>query len=107
MGGKVLAGARVGFWLALAVAAAALATLVWYMVAMPGRSWSGALPALTDEDRGLSSRLGGRQAHEDRHRSEMGRSVESDDAHSCEGFSRAGGMPGRREVDFRETLRES
>ena len=46
-----------GFWLALAVAAAALAALVWYMVAMPGRSWSGALPALTDEDRGLSNRL--------------------------------------------------
>ena len=46
-----------GFWLALAVAAAALAALVWYMVAMPGRSWSGALPALADEDRVLSSRL--------------------------------------------------
>jgi Peptidase family M28 len=47
----------VGFWLALAVAGAAIAALVWYMVAMPGRSWSGALPALTDEDRALSSRL--------------------------------------------------
>ena len=46
-----------GFWLALAVAAAAIAALVWYMVAMPGRSWSGALPALTDEDRVLSGRL--------------------------------------------------
>lgn len=58
MGGKLLiAGARVGFWLALAVPAVAAAALLWTMIAMPGRSWSGALPALTDEDRRLVERL--------------------------------------------------
>lgn len=58
MGGKVLiAGARVGFWLALLVPAVAVAALLWYMIAMPGRSWSDALPALTDEDRRLAARL--------------------------------------------------
>jgi hypothetical protein len=58
VGGKVLiAGARVGFWLALVIPAVAAAALLWYMIAMPGRSWSGALPALTGEDRRLAERL--------------------------------------------------
>jgi hypothetical protein len=47
----------VGFWLALAVAAAAAAALLWYMIAVPGRSWSGELPPLGDEDRRLRDRL--------------------------------------------------
>jgi len=42
---------------AVAVAAAAIAALLWYMVAMPGRSWSGALPPLGDDDRRLAERL--------------------------------------------------
>jgi Zn-dependent M28 family amino/carboxypeptidase len=47
----------VGFWLALVLGAAALAVLLWYMVAMPGRSWPGALPALGDDERRLAGRL--------------------------------------------------
>jgi hypothetical protein len=47
----------VGFWLALAVPAAAAAVLLWYMIATPGRSWSGPLPPLGDEDRRLAERL--------------------------------------------------
>ncbi len=46
-----------GFWLALAIPAAAAAVLLWYMIAMPGRSWSGALPPLADEDQRLAERL--------------------------------------------------
>ena len=42
---------------ALAVAAAAIAALLWYMVKMPGASWSGALPPLTDDERSLRDRL--------------------------------------------------
>jgi Zn-dependent M28 family amino/carboxypeptidase len=42
---------------ALAVAAAALAALLWYMVKVPGASWSAALPPLSDEERSLSGRL--------------------------------------------------
>jgi len=44
---------------ALAVAAAGLAWLLWYMVKVPGASWSGALPPLTDDDRALGERLRG------------------------------------------------
>jgi hypothetical protein len=42
---------------ALAVAAAVLAALLWYMVAMPGRSWSGPLPPPDDDLRRLAERL--------------------------------------------------
>jgi hypothetical protein len=42
---------------ALALAAAALAALLWYMVAVPGRSWTGPLPPLDDELRRLADRL--------------------------------------------------
>jgi hypothetical protein len=45
--------------LALAVGAAALAALLWYMVAMPGRSWSGPLPPPDDDTRRLAERLRG------------------------------------------------
>jgi hypothetical protein len=47
----------VGFWLALALPAAAAAALLWYMIAVPGRSWSGALPPLAAEDLQLRDRL--------------------------------------------------
>jgi hypothetical protein len=47
----------VGVWLALAVPLAAAALFVWYMVAVPGRSWSGPLPALNEGDRLLAERL--------------------------------------------------
>jgi hypothetical protein len=53
----VIAGARPGFWLALAVPAAAAATFLWYMIAMPDRSWSGVPPSLTDGERSLAERL--------------------------------------------------
>ena len=46
-----------GFWLALVVLAAGVAALLWYMVAMPGRSWSGALPPVDDDLRHLAERL--------------------------------------------------
>ena len=42
---------------ALAVGAAAVAALLWYMIAMPGRSWSGPLPPLDDDARRLAERL--------------------------------------------------
>lgn len=48
-----------GAWLALAAAAAALGWLAWYMVAVPGRSWSGPLPPLDDEAGRLADRLRG------------------------------------------------
>jgi hypothetical protein len=48
---------RVGLWLALACGAVAVAALLWYMVAAPGRSWSGPLPQLTESDRALAMRL--------------------------------------------------
>ena len=48
---------RVVQWLAVAVGAVAVAALFWYMVAMPGRSWSSGLPPLSDEDRALRERL--------------------------------------------------
>jgi len=47
----------VGFWLALLVPAAAVAALLWYMVAMPGRSWHGALPPADDDLQRLAGRL--------------------------------------------------
>jgi hypothetical protein len=47
----------VGFWLALALPAAAFAALLWYMVKVPGTSWSGALPPLTDDERSLREQL--------------------------------------------------
>jgi Peptidase family M28 len=53
----VIAGARLPFWLALAIPAAAAAALLWYMIAMPARSWSGALPSMTGEERGLAEGL--------------------------------------------------
>ncbi len=48
-----------GFWLALAVPAAAAAVFLWYMIATPGRSWSGPLAPLADADRRLAERLRG------------------------------------------------
>jgi Zn-dependent M28 family amino/carboxypeptidase len=42
------------FWLTLA---AAVAALLWYMVAVPGRSYSGALKALTPEEKLLAENL--------------------------------------------------
>jgi Zn-dependent M28 family amino/carboxypeptidase len=42
------------FWLALA---AATAWLLWYMVSVPGRSWSGPLPPLGPEERALAENL--------------------------------------------------
>jgi Zn-dependent M28 family amino/carboxypeptidase len=42
------------FWLALA---AATAWLLWYMVAVPGDSWSGALRPLTEEEREVAENL--------------------------------------------------
>jgi Peptidase family M28 len=58
VGGKVLiAGGRVGFWLALVVPAVAAAAFLWYMIAMPGRSWSGPLPPPDDDLRRLAERL--------------------------------------------------
>lgn len=53
----MIAGARLGFWLALAVPAAAAAAFLWYTIAMPDRSWSGAPPLLTDGERSLAKRL--------------------------------------------------
>jgi Zn-dependent M28 family amino/carboxypeptidase len=46
--------ARMLFWLALT---AGIAVFLWYMVAVPGRSYSGALAALTPEDRLLAEHL--------------------------------------------------
>ena len=50
---------RVIFWLTVAIGAVAVAALFWYMVAVPGRTWSSALPPLSDEDRALGERLQG------------------------------------------------
>jgi Zn-dependent M28 family amino/carboxypeptidase len=47
----------VGFWLALLVFAAAVAALLWYMVAMPGQTWRGPLPPADDDLQRLSGRL--------------------------------------------------
>jgi len=47
----------VGFWLALLVPAAALAALLWCMVAMPGRTWRGPLPPADDDLQRLAGRL--------------------------------------------------
>ena len=46
-----------GFWLALLVPAAALAALLWCMVAMPGRTWRGPLPPADDDLQRLAGRL--------------------------------------------------
>ena len=51
---------RMTTWLSLAIGAAGIAALLWYMVATPGRSWSGPLPPLSEDDRALRDRL---QAH--------------------------------------------
>jgi hypothetical protein len=48
---------RLSFFIGLAIAGTAIAILLWYMVAMPGRSQSGALPPLTASDRVLAERL--------------------------------------------------
>ena len=45
---------RMLFWLALA---AGTAWLLWYMVSVPGQSWSGELPPLTPEERELAASL--------------------------------------------------
>jgi hypothetical protein len=44
---------------ALALAAAALAALLRYMVVVPGSSWAGPLPPLADDERALAGRLRG------------------------------------------------
>jgi len=46
-----------GAFVALALGAAAIAALLWYMVAMPGRSWSGPLPPPDDQLQRLAARL--------------------------------------------------
>jgi len=46
--------ARMAFWLTLA---AALAGLLWYMVAVPGASWTGPLPRLSAEQTRLAADL--------------------------------------------------
>jgi len=48
-----------GVLVALALGAAAIAALLWYMLAMPGRSWSGPLPPPDDDLRRLAERLRG------------------------------------------------
>ena len=42
---------------ALAVAAALIGAFLWYMVVVPGRSWSGPMPPLTPEEQRLAGRL--------------------------------------------------
>jgi hypothetical protein len=42
---------------AIALFAVAIGAGLWFMLAVPGRSWSGELPPLTDEDRRLRDRL--------------------------------------------------
>jgi hypothetical protein len=44
---------RVALGAALGLVSAAIAAFLWYMIAVPGRSWSGALPPLTEEERAL------------------------------------------------------
>jgi hypothetical protein len=46
-----------GAWLALAALGAAVAGLLWIVTAMPGRSWSGALPPPAPEVHALRERL--------------------------------------------------
>jgi len=53
----LIAGARLPFWIALAIPAAAAAVFLWYTLAMPAKSWSGALPSMTDEERSIAERL--------------------------------------------------
>ena len=48
---------RVGHWLTIAAIAGAIALAVWYMVGTPGRSWTSAPPALSDDERALGGRL--------------------------------------------------
>ena len=50
---------RVVSWLVVALIAVAIAALFWYMVGIPGRSWSSSLPPLSDDDRALQERLKG------------------------------------------------
>src|SRR5262249_36593999 len=59
-GGEVQRDGTMAALVALAVAAAAVAAvaaLLWYMVAMPGRSWSGPPPPLDDDARRRAARL--------------------------------------------------
>ena len=44
---------RVGLGATLGVLSAAVAAFLWYMIAVPGRSWAGTPPPLTDEERTL------------------------------------------------------
>jgi Zn-dependent M28 family amino/carboxypeptidase len=46
-----------GVLVAIAAVAAAIAAGLWFMTAVPGRSWSGGLAPLDDEDRRLRERL--------------------------------------------------
>lgn len=48
---------RVVHWLTIAVGAAAVAALLWYMMWVPGRSWSSALPPLSGDEIALRDRL--------------------------------------------------
>jgi acetylornithine deacetylase/succinyl-diaminopimelate desuccinylase-like protein len=48
---------RVVHWLTIAAGAAAVAALLWYMMSVPGRSWSSAPPPLSDDDIALRDRL--------------------------------------------------
>ena len=48
---------RVVHWLTIAVGAAAVAALLWYMMSVPGRSWSSALPPSSDDEIALRDRL--------------------------------------------------
>jgi len=47
------------FWIALVVFAVAVAALLWWMTAMPGRSFSGALEAPSADERDLAARMRG------------------------------------------------
>jgi Zn-dependent M28 family amino/carboxypeptidase len=49
--------ARPGFWIALAVFAAAVALLLAWMTAMPGRSFAGPFDTLSADERDLAARL--------------------------------------------------
>jgi Zn-dependent M28 family amino/carboxypeptidase len=45
------------FWSGIALVAVSIAAFLGWMVVMPGRSWSGPLPALAQEERALAGRL--------------------------------------------------
>lgn len=48
---------RVVQWLAVVAGVAGIVALIWYMVAVPGRSWTSALPPLSGDERMLQERL--------------------------------------------------